>query len=249
MTSIDDKFTLIRHDPPPFPVNSLLPGSTHCAFPPWRYLPWTPPVSPSAPLPALSTHYVVTFTCIPPDWHLIVSVYVFRIAELFRFGEAYRLRSIPEKRGKWKERVGRTMSTLRGMVGQQPNDKKQRRLVVFNGGRTPPPHREDDWTWTLLQKYIGLFIYSIVRFAVTQNHLWIHSPQYNLLLLLMFQHLNYMYSGGSRNFKTGGGARSRRGRIFRSGVCFDAPSHISYVFVARVVNKIHNVNIVYWLNS
>ena len=31
------------------------------------------------------------------------------------------------------------MSTLGGMVGQQPNDKKQRRLVVFNGGRTPTP--------------------------------------------------------------------------------------------------------------
>ena len=40
------------------------------------------------------------------------------------------------------------------------------------------------------------------------------------------------YSGGSRNFKTG-------------GVSFDAPSHIPYVFVARSVNKIHNVNIVY----
>mgnify|MGYP003687743377 CR=1 FL=1 len=48
-----------------------------------------------------------------------------------------------------------------------------------------------------------------------------------------------IYSGGSRNFKGGGG------RIFGSGVCFDAPSHIPYVFVARVVNKIHNVNIVY----
>ena len=140
VTSIDDKFTLIRHDPPPFSVNSLLPGSAHCAFPPWRYLPWTPPVSPSSPLPALSTHYVFTFTCTPPDWHLKV----FRIAELFRFGEAYRLRSIPEKRGKWKERVGRTMSTLGRMVGQQPNDKKQRRLVVFNGGRTPPP---PPWRW------------------------------------------------------------------------------------------------------
>ena len=46
-----------------------------------------------------------------------------------------------------------------------------------------------------------------------------------------------------------GGARSRRGRIFRSGVCFDAPSHISYLFVARVVNKINNVNIVYWQKS
>ena len=55
----------------------------------------------------------------------------------------------------------------------------------------------------------------------------------------------YHISGGSRNFKTGGGARSRCGRIFKSGVCFDAPSHIPFVFVARVVNIIHNVNIVY----
>ena len=63
----------------------------------------------------------------------------------------------------------------------------------------------------------------------------------------------YMYfSGRSMNFKTGGGggggggggAGSRRSRNFRSGVCFDASSHIPYVFVARVVN-IHNVNIVY----
>ena len=42
----------------------------------------------------------------------------------------------------------------------------------------------------------------------------------------------------------GGGGRSRRGRIFRFRICFDAPSHIPYVLVARVVNKIHNVNIV-----
>ena len=53
------------------------------------------------------------------------------------------------------------------------------------------------------------------------------------------------HSGGSRNFKTGEGAWSRRGRIFRSWVCFDAPSHIPYVFAARVVNEIHNVNIGY----
>ena len=33
--------------------------------------------------------------------------------------------------------------------------------------------------------------------------------------------------------------------IFNSGVCFDAPSHILYLFVARVVNKIRNGNIVY----
>ena len=49
--------------------------------------------------------------------------------------------------------------------------------------------------------------------------------------------------------KQGGGARSRRGRIFRSKICFDAPSHIPYVFVARVVNKIHNINTVYLLKS
>ena len=46
-----------------------------------------------------------------------------------------------------------------------------------------------------------------------------------------------------------GGGGALRGRIFRSGVCFDAPSHIPYVFIARVVNKIHNVNIVYWQKS
>ena len=41
-----------------------------------------------------------------------------------------------------------------------------------------------------------------------------------------------------QEFQNGrGGVQSRRGRIFRSGVCFDAPSHIPYVFVARVVNK------------
>ena len=41
--------------------------------------------------------------------------------------------------------------------------------------------------------------------------------------------------------KRGGGGGARRGRIFRSGVCFDAPSHIPYLFVARVVNKKNNV--------
>ena len=45
--------------------------------------------------------------------------------------------------------------------------------------------------------------------------------------------------------KREGAGRSRCGRIFRSGVCFDAPSHIPYLFVARVVNKINIVNIVY----
>ena len=55
----------------------------------------------------------------------------------------------------------------------------------------------------------------------------------------------YVISGIQEFQKAGGGGRSQRGRIFRSGVCFDAPSHIPYLFVARVVNKINNVNIVY----
>ena len=43
-----------------------------------------------------------------------------------------------------------------------------------------------------------------------------------------------------QELKNGGGVR-----IFRFRICFDAPSHTPYVFVARVVNKIHNVNIIY----
>ena len=40
------------------------------------------------------------------------------------------------------------------------------------------------------------------------------------------------------------GARSRRRRNFGSGVCFDAPSHLHYVFLVIIGNKIHIVNIV-----
>ena len=57
-----------------------------------------------------------------------------------------------------------------------------------------------------------------------------------------------MFSGGSRNFKTGGRGPGMVD-FFRSGVCFDAPSHILSVFEARVLNKIHNVHIVYLLKS
>ena len=46
-----------------------------------------------------------------------------------------------------------------------------------------------------------------------------------------------------------GGARSRRGRILRSKICFDASLHIPYVFVRRVVNNIHIVNTACWLKS
>ena len=41
-----------------------------------------------------------------------------------------------------------------------------------------------------------------------------------------------------------GGAIPARYNILRSGVYFDAPSHLPYVFVVRVVNKIDIVNIV-----
>ena len=50
---------------------------------------------------------------------------------------------------------------------------------------------------------------------------------------------NDILSGADPEISKRGGGRSRRGRILRSKVCFDAPSHISYVFVRRVVNKIH----------
>ena len=52
-------------------------------------------------------------------------------------------------------------------------------------------------------------------------------------------------SGGPRNFKTGGGGAVPARYNFRSAVCFDAPSYIPHLFVARVGNKINNVNIVY----
>ena len=45
---------------------------------------------------------------------------------------------------------------------------------------------------------------------------------------------NVLCSGGSRNFKTRGRGG---GRILRSGVCFDTPSHKPYVFVVRVGKK------------
>ena len=49
--------------------------------------------------------------------------------------------------------------------------------------------------------------------------------------LLVFEKMSarYLFSGGSRHFTTGGGGP------FKSGVCFGAPSHIPYLFIARVV--------------
>ena len=45
------------------------------------------------------------------------------------------------------------------------------------------------------------------------------------------------------------GALSRRGKILRSGVCFETPSHIPYVSVVRLENKIQIENIACWLKS
>ena len=57
-----------------------------------------------------------------------------------------------------------------------------------------------------------------------------------------------LISGGSRNFKTGG-CSSGAVEFLGMGFCLEATSHIPYVFVVRVVNKIHVVNIVSWLKS
>ena len=46
--------------------------------------------------------------------------------------------------------------------------------------------------------------------------------------------------GRIHEFQNGGGVNCG-GRILRSKVCFDAPSHIPYVFVIRIVNNIHIV--------
>ena len=54
----------------------------------------------------------------------------------------------------------------------------------------------------------------------------------------------YMYSGASRNFKTGGS--SPEAVEFMGSVnCYDAPSHTPHVLVVRVENKIHTVHIAF----
>ena len=58
----------------------------------------------------------------------------------------------------------------------------------------------------------------------------------------------YIYQRRIQEFQNWG-AQSRRGRIPKSGGCFEAPSHIPYVLVVRVVNKIHIINIVFWPKS
>ena len=52
----------------------------------------------------------------------------------------------------------------------------------------------------------------------------------------------WAYSGGSRNFKTGG--RGPGVEFLGSEVCFDAPFIHTLYFVVRVENRIHIVNIV-----
>ena len=58
----------------------------------------------------------------------------------------------------------------------------------------------------------------------------------NVFFLLLIKVM--IYSGGFRNIIPGGAVS-----FFRSENCFDAPSHIPYVFVVRAENKMHIVNI------
>ena len=58
-----------------------------------------------------------------------------------------------------------------------------------------------------------------------------------------------VYQWRIQEFQNGGAGCPGAVEFLDLGVCFDAPSHIPYVFVARVVNKIHNINTVYLLKS
>ena len=69
-----------------------------------------------------------------------------------------------------------------------------------------------------------------------------------IIIILCFMHFiqrsnvstteKIWFSGGSKNLRTGG-----RGPVavyfFRSGDCFDAPSHMLYAFILRVENEVH----------
>ena len=73
--------------------------------------------------------------------------------------------------------------------------------------------------------------------------MWIHVVQIVVSGDIMMN-IGWFYtanSGGYRNFKTGG-----RGAVGFLGLEFVL---LPYVFVVRVVNKIHIVNIVFWLKS
>ena len=59
--------------------------------------------------------------------------------------------------------------------------------------------------------------------------------------------LEQYVQGRIQKFQKGGGGRSRRGRTLRFKVCFDAPSHIPFVFFRWVVNNKHIVNTACWL--
>ena len=79
-------------------------------------------------------------------------------------------------------------------------------------------------------------------------YMYIDSFQTILKVYLLFHKFKVLFQTVSKALNTVAdpGISKRGGEVlFRSGVCFDAPSHIPYVFVAIVVDKIHTVNIVY----
>ena len=94
------------------------------------------------------------------------------------------------------------------------------------------------WYFFRMTQVKSLNVVQIISFWLVLDELYARN----------IQSISYSCQWRIQEFQNGG-ARSRRGTIFRSGVCFDAPSNIPYVFVARVVNKIHNINIVNWVKS
>ena len=77
-------------------------------------------------------------------------------------------------------------------------------------------------------------------------YIWYKRVYMNSLLsndLFSIRKFNVFISGGSRNFKTGRRSPSAV-KFLGSEDRFDAPSHIRYIFVVRIVLEIHIVNIV-----
>ena len=64
-----------------------------------------------------------------------------------------------------------------------------------------------------------------------------------MLLLIVLCDVNQVLSGGSRNFKRGGGPGAVEFLGFE--VCFDAPFTHTLCFVVKVKNQVHIVNIVW----
>ena len=104
---------------------------------------------------------------------------------------------------------------------------------------------------SLLMKVCNLWpvLSAHVRFSECAQH-----PKDNTRRPLINQHLlpsvcQWTWHYLQWRIRGGGRGPCWLGRILRSGVCFDTSSHKPYVFVVRVVNKIHIVNIVFWMKS